>query len=77
MARGGERPQGLWKAYGPARPRYFFDQIEALGELSVRWTGATDAPVEIEVDEFEGTGEPDPVVAEEVAALDAVGEDAS
>jgi segregation and condensation protein A len=54
-----------------------FDQIEALGELSVRWTGDVAAVAEIEVDEFEGSGEPEPVVAEEVAALDAVGEDAS
>jgi segregation and condensation protein A len=29
-----------------------FDQVSALGELSVRWTGAEDA--EFEIDEFEG-----------------------
>jgi segregation and condensation protein A len=31
-----------------------FDQVRALGELSVRWTGG-DAPVALEVDEYAGT----------------------
>lgn len=31
-----------------------FDQVEALGELTVRWTGREDASAEIEVDEYAG-----------------------
>ena len=31
-----------------------FEQVEALGELTVRWTGP-DAPVELDVDEYAGT----------------------
>jgi segregation and condensation protein A len=34
-----------------------FDQMTPLGELTVRWTGAEDADVEI-TDEFDGTPEP-------------------
>ena len=33
-----------------------FDQLQALGELSVRWTGG-DTPVELDVDEYAGTPE--------------------
>jgi len=32
-----------------------FDQVEALGELTVRWTGPTDTPVDLEVDEYAGS----------------------
>lgn len=31
-----------------------FDQVQALGELTVRWTGG-DTPVELDVDEYAGT----------------------
>ena len=37
-----------------------FDQVQALGELTVRWTGADDADVTIEVEEYEGTEQPPP-----------------
>ena len=40
-----------------------FDQVQALGELSVRWTGDDDTADAIEIDEFDGT--PLPVVTEE------------
>ncbi len=42
-----------------------FDQIEALGELTVRWTGEKTAPVELDVDEYAGTPDikdEDPIV---------------
>jgi segregation and condensation protein A len=32
-----------------------FDQIEALGELTIRWIGPTDAPIELNIDEYAGT----------------------
>jgi segregation and condensation protein A len=32
-----------------------FVQVEALGELTVRWTGATDADVDLEIDEYAGS----------------------
>jgi segregation and condensation protein A len=32
-----------------------FDQVSPLGELTVRWTGATDGDVDL-IDEFDGTG---------------------
>ena len=32
-----------------------FDQVEALGELTVRWTGGDAAEVELDIDEYEGT----------------------
>ena len=35
-----------------------FEQIQALGELTVRWTAADDAPVELDIDEY-GGGAPD------------------
>jgi segregation and condensation protein A len=35
-----------------------FDQVQALGELTVRWTGADDASVAIEVEEYEGAEQP-------------------
>jgi segregation and condensation protein A len=37
-----------------------FDQIQALGELTVRWIGADDAEVAIEVEEYEGAEQPPP-----------------
>ncbi|MCW2815870.1 MAG: condensin subunit ScpA [Nocardioides sp.] len=40
-----------------------FEQVQALGELSVRWTGDDDTADIIEIDEFDGT--PLPVVPEE------------
>jgi segregation and condensation protein A len=33
-----------------------FDQIQALGELTVRWTAADDARVELDFDEYAGSG---------------------
>jgi segregation and condensation protein A len=33
-----------------------FDQVQALGELTVQWTGETSAAVELHVDEYLGTG---------------------
>jgi segregation and condensation protein A len=41
-----------------------FDQVSPLGELTVRWTGAEDAEVEI-TDEFDGQPEPRPADAEQ------------
>ncbi len=38
-----------------------FDQVQALGELTVRWTGAADAPLDLQVDEY--VGAPEPVAA--------------
>src|SRR6185437_14908068 len=35
-----------------------FDQVQALGELTVRWTGPDNADVAIEVEEYEGTDQP-------------------
>jgi segregation and condensation protein A len=35
-----------------------FEQVEALGELTVRWTGPDDGGVELTVDEYAGTPEP-------------------
>jgi segregation and condensation protein A len=35
-----------------------FDQVQALGELTVRWTGPDNAEVAIEVEEYEGTDQP-------------------
>jgi segregation and condensation protein A len=32
-----------------------FDQIQALGELTVRWTADPDAPAELDVDEYAGS----------------------
>jgi len=32
-----------------------FEQVEALGELTVRWTGADDPAVELSIDEYAGT----------------------
>jgi segregation and condensation protein A len=42
-----------------------FAQVQALGELTVRWTGG-DAPVELEIDEYAGA----PAVAERPAGPD-------
>ena len=47
-----------------------FDQVAALGELHVRWTGADDGGVEVD-DEFD---EPE-VYGEDVSVLDEVGAD--
>jgi segregation and condensation protein A len=42
-----------------------FDQVEALGELTVRWTGPTDAPIDLDIDEYAGSpAEPAPAVPE-------------
>jgi segregation and condensation protein A len=57
-----------------------FDQIQALGELTVRWIGADDADVAIEVEEYEGTDQPPPPapragesdLPEESASVDSV-----
>jgi segregation and condensation protein A len=46
-----------------------FEQVQALGELTVRWTGPDDVVVEIEVDEYAGTIEPAPGPVEVAAAL--------
>src|SRR5689334_6375098 len=37
-----------------------FDQVQALGELTVRWIAADDADVVIEVEEYEGAEQPPP-----------------
>jgi segregation and condensation protein A len=46
-----------------------FEQVQALGELTVRWTGPDDPAVELSVDEYAGTpalaAEPTPDSAEE------------
>jgi segregation and condensation protein A len=50
-----------------------FEQVQALGELIVRWT-AEDVPVEIEVEEYDGSPAPapkDPELAETAGSLDA------
>ena len=39
--------------------RVGFDQVQALGELTVRWTGGTEA-VDIQVDEYSGAPAPGP-----------------
>jgi segregation and condensation protein A len=46
-----------------------FDQVSALGELSVRWTGAEDA--EFEIDEFEGAPAEEPAPEAQDAAQEA------
>ena len=35
-----------------------FEQVQALGELTVRWTGGDDAGADLEIDEYAGTAEP-------------------
>jgi len=37
-----------------------FEQVEALGELTVRWTGVDDAAAELSVDEYTGAPAPNP-----------------
>jgi segregation and condensation protein A len=32
-----------------------FEQVQALGELTVRWTGADDADVDLQVEEYDGS----------------------
>jgi segregation and condensation protein A len=66
-----------------------FDQVEALGELTVRWTGPTDTVVDLDVDEYAGTRltepdrtaepqqEPPPMPSGEVTGGDDVREDAT
>jgi len=48
-----------------------FDQAQALGELTVNWTGPDDAAVTIDVEEYEGepalAAEPDPADAADAA----------
>jgi len=51
-----------------------FDQVSALGELSVRWTGAEDA--EFEIDEFEGAPAEEPTPPAHDAAHDAAQDEA-
>ncbi|WP_433066841.1 segregation and condensation protein A [Dactylosporangium sp. CS-033363] len=51
-----------------------FEQVQALGELLVRWTAADDAAVEIEVEEYDGSAAPAtpaPELAETGGSLDA------
>jgi segregation and condensation protein A len=46
-----------------------FEQVSALGELSVRWTGAEDASAEdLVTDEFDGAAPPDQETTEETTA---------
>jgi segregation and condensation protein A len=43
-----------------------FDQVQALGELTVRWTAASDAPVDLDFDEYAGSSAsppPEPAAA--------------
>ncbi|MBE1489106.1 segregation and condensation protein A [Plantactinospora soyae] len=40
-----------------------FSQVEALGELTVRWTGPEDGGTELEIDEYAGAPAPDGTVA--------------
>jgi segregation and condensation protein A len=48
-----------------------FEQVQALGELTVRWIGADDAGEAIEVEEYEGVEEPPPAPeAAEVVLVD-------
>jgi segregation and condensation protein A len=35
-----------------------FDQVQALGELTVRWVAADDTPVTIDFEEYDGTVAP-------------------
>ncbi len=52
-----------------------FDQVQALGELTVRWIGPTDAPIELDIDEYAGSpAETAPVVPVDAAVVAAVGE---
>ncbi|NUT35107.1 MAG: segregation/condensation protein A [Hamadaea sp.] len=37
-----------------------FEQIQALGELTVRWIAGDDARVDLDVDEYAGSGAPEP-----------------
>jgi segregation and condensation protein A len=54
-----------------------FDQVTALGELTVQWTG-DDAATELEIDEFEGTPAPEeqaaPPPIEEAELVEYLGE---
>jgi len=50
-----------------------FDQVSALGELTVRWTGGEDAEPEFEIDEFEGAP-PEPAGAGDPAPEDPQGD---
>ena len=44
-----------------------FDQVTPLGELTVRWTGASAESDEFQIDEFEGAPEPPDVPEEQHA----------
>jgi segregation and condensation protein A len=50
-----------------------FEQLQALGELTVRWTGPDDVAAELSVDEYAGTPE-QPAVPDAADAADPVGE---
>ncbi|MBF9132512.1 segregation/condensation protein A [Plantactinospora sp. S1510] len=47
-----------------------FAQVEALGELTVRWTGPDDGGAELEIDEYAGAPAPDGVAVPGAAATD-------
>ena len=51
-----------------------FDQVSPLGELHVRWTGATEGEVVVSVEEYEGaprpTGEPRPAEEVDLASIE-------
>ncbi len=48
-----------------------FDQIQPLGELTVRWIGADDARVDLDFDEYAGSPAPPPEAAPEADPSDA------
>jgi segregation and condensation protein A len=49
-----------------------FDQVQALGELTVRWTGSDDAEATIDFEEYEG----EPAASAEEALVDATAHEA-
>ena len=51
-----------------------FDQVQALGELTVRWIGADDAGETIEVEEYEGVEPQDSPPEAEVVLVDSASE---
>jgi segregation and condensation protein A len=46
-----------------------FEQVEAMGELSIRWTGDDDREIEV-ADEYDDAAEAEPTVAESVTDAD-------
>jgi segregation and condensation protein A len=46
-----------------------FDQVEAMGELSIRWTGDDDREIEVG-DEYDDATDAEPIVAESVTDAD-------